>query len=119
MPAACRHYDTQIAAYDIRTQRCDTYGAGDGYASQCFLVYDGLHYDALAVSAFEDAPEEVDCTVLSVDDSDLPQVRVTCGGHVRFVFRWWGRAVSLPPLKDRSKPQRQHVSLSTKLIFAS
>lgn len=71
---ACRHYKTQIAAYDIRTRRCDTYGTGDGYSQQCFLVYDGLHYDALAVEAFADAPEEVDCTVLGVDDPDLPQV---------------------------------------------
>jgi hypothetical protein len=42
---------------------------------QCFLVYDGLHYDALAMAAFEGSPEEVDCTVVGVDDADLPQVR--------------------------------------------
>jgi hypothetical protein len=71
----CRHYQTQIAAYDIRTKRCDTYGNGDDYTQQCFLVYDGLHYDALAVAAFDGAPEEVDCTLVGVDDADLPQVR--------------------------------------------
>ena len=26
----CRHYQREIAAYDIRTQRCDVYGEGSG-----------------------------------------------------------------------------------------
>jgi ubiquitin thioesterase OTU1 len=30
------------------------------------LIYDGLHYDALAVAAFDGAPEELDITVLQV-----------------------------------------------------
>jgi hypothetical protein len=30
------------------------------------VIYDGLHYDALAVSAFQGAPEELDITVLRV-----------------------------------------------------
>ena len=30
------------------------------------LIYDGLHYDSLAVGAFEGAPEELDITVLRV-----------------------------------------------------
>lgn len=28
------------------------------------LIYDGLHYDALAVAAFEGAPEQLDVTVI-------------------------------------------------------
>lgn len=31
------------------------------------LIYDGLHYDALAVGAFEGAPEDLDITVLRND----------------------------------------------------
>lgn len=34
-----------------------------GYSEQVMLLYDGLHYDALAVSAFEGAPETFDVTI--------------------------------------------------------
>jgi ubiquitin thioesterase OTU1 len=30
------------------------------------LIYDGLHYDAMAVAAFEGAPEELDITMVQV-----------------------------------------------------
>jgi hypothetical protein len=33
------------------------------------LLYDGLHYDVLAVAPFADAPEEVDQTIFNVDKS--------------------------------------------------
>lgn len=34
-----------------------------GYSERVLLIYDGLHYDALAVAAFEGAPEELDVTM--------------------------------------------------------
>ena len=46
----CRHFQREIAAYDIHTQRMDLYGEGEGYSERAMLLYDGLHYDALAVS---------------------------------------------------------------------
>ena len=46
----CRHFGREIAAYDIQTKRCDVYGQGDGFTDRAMLIYDGLHYDALAVS---------------------------------------------------------------------
>ena len=70
----CRHFKTEIAAYDVRTQRCDTYGSGDGYTTRCYLVYDGLHYDALALQASPGAAEALDVTQVSVTDPCLPQV---------------------------------------------
>lgn len=33
-----------------------------GYPDRSLVIYDGLHYDALAVEAFEGAPEELDVT---------------------------------------------------------
>ncbi|KAG2426130.1 hypothetical protein HYH02_014845 [Chlamydomonas schloesseri] len=57
-----QHYRREIAAFDIRTKRCDVYGQDKGYADRVLLIYDGLHYDALAVAAFEGAPEELDVT---------------------------------------------------------
>ncbi|DBB01393.1 TPA: hypothetical protein ACH3X1_000060 [Trebouxia sp. C0004] len=45
-----RHFAREIAAYDIQTKRCDVYGQGEGYQERVMLIYDGLHYDALALA---------------------------------------------------------------------
>ncbi|KAK8461653.1 hypothetical protein SEVIR_1G075900v4 [Setaria viridis] len=44
------YYGREIAAYDIQTTRCDLYGQEKNYSERVMLIYDGLHYDALAVS---------------------------------------------------------------------
>ena len=46
-----KHFGREIAAYDIQTERCDVYGQGDAYEERVMLLYDGLHYDALALNA--------------------------------------------------------------------
>ncbi|KDO62689.1 hypothetical protein CISIN_1g0284552mg, partial [Citrus sinensis] len=58
------YYGREIAAYDIQTTRCDLYG--QKYSERVMLIYDGLHYDALAISPFEGAPEEFDQTIFPV-----------------------------------------------------
>ncbi|KAK9785178.1 hypothetical protein WJX73_004057 [Symbiochloris irregularis] len=65
-----KYYEREIAAYDIKTLRCDVYGEGSSYRERGMLIYDGLHYDALAIAAFENAPEEVD---VSCFDPNGPQ----------------------------------------------
>ncbi|PNW79281.1 hypothetical protein CHLRE_09g409050v5 [Chlamydomonas reinhardtii] len=62
-----QHYKREIAAFDIRTKRCDIYGQDKGYPDRVLLIYDGLHYDALAVAAFAGAPEELDVTCFEPD----------------------------------------------------
>lgn len=52
-----RHFAISIAALDVRSRRCDLYGEDQGYAERVFVIYDGIHYDALAVAAFEGAPQ--------------------------------------------------------------
>ena len=47
---ASRHFGREIAAHDIQTKRCDVYGQGKGYRERVMLIYDGLHYDALALA---------------------------------------------------------------------
>ncbi|KAL9444466.1 hypothetical protein AB3S75_017623 [Citrus x aurantiifolia] len=42
------YYGREIAAYDIQTTRCDLYGQEKKYSERVMLIYDGLHYDALA-----------------------------------------------------------------------
>ena len=34
----------------MQTQRCDVYGQGSGFPQRSMLIYDGLHYDALALA---------------------------------------------------------------------
>ena len=46
-----KHFGREIAAYDIQTERCDVYGQGEAYEERIMLLYDGLHYDALALNA--------------------------------------------------------------------
>eukprot|EP00850_Spirogloea_muscicola_P019722 SM000197S05465 [mRNA] locus=s197:174516:176135:+ [translate_table: standard] len=60
------YFGREIAAYDVQTRRRDLYGEGKGYAERVMLIYDGLHYDALALSPFVGAPEEVDQTIFPV-----------------------------------------------------
>ncbi|XXG82568.1 hypothetical protein AAC387_Pa10g0488 [Persea americana] len=60
------YYGREIAAYDIQTTRCDLYGQAMKYPERVMLIYDGLHYDALAMSPFEEAPEEFDQTIFTV-----------------------------------------------------
>ncbi|CAA3020021.1 ubiquitin thioesterase OTU1-like [Olea europaea var. sylvestris] len=60
------YYGREIAAYDIQTSRCDLYGQEKNYSERVMLIYDGLHYDALAMSPAEGAPEEFDQTIFPV-----------------------------------------------------
>ncbi|GFZ07422.1 OTU-like cysteine protease family protein [Actinidia rufa] len=60
------YYGREVAAYDIQTTRCDLYGQGKNYHERVMLIYDGLHYDALAMSPADGAPEEFDQTIFTV-----------------------------------------------------
>merc|ERR1712054_567848 len=66
-----QHFGVMINAYDIRTMRKDTYGGIHGVEAiesplnglqKCYIIYDGLHYDALALSPSPSAPEYDDIT---------------------------------------------------------
>ena len=64
----------EISAFDVQTQRMDTYGEGNGYGTRIMVIYDGLHYDALALAAYEGAPERLDETMFTVGDPELEPV---------------------------------------------
>lgn len=57
------HFQCEIAAYDICTKRRDLHGEGQGYEKRCMLIYDGIHYDALALAADASAAEAEDVTM--------------------------------------------------------
>ena len=69
-----RQLGAEIAAHDVATGRVDTYGHGEGRANRALLIYDGLHYDALAMAPRAGAPESSDTVSFSVADPRLPGV---------------------------------------------
>lgn len=62
------HYQTEIAAFDVKTGRMDCYGQNRGWKQRVYLVYDGIHYDAVGLNPLEDGPDEFDTTVFSPRD---------------------------------------------------
>jgi ubiquitin thioesterase OTU1 len=54
----------ELAAHDIQTGRCDVYGQGAGFPTRALLIYNGLHYDALAVAERRGAREADDARAL-------------------------------------------------------
>lgn len=51
------HYRTEICSIDVQSGRVDRFGESENYPNRIFLVYSGIHYDALTVSPI--SPEEV------------------------------------------------------------
>lgn len=58
-----RYYRRQIAAFDIKSTKCFTYGKDEGFSERAMLLYDGLHYDPVAISPGENVPEDLDVTI--------------------------------------------------------
>jgi ubiquitin thioesterase OTU1 len=79
------YHKKEIAAYDIQTQRCDVYGTGEGYSERVMLLYDGLHYDAMALT-YEGAPPDMDITIVpsagpEADAADAKARKVVAEAH--------------------------------------
>ena len=66
-------YEIEICAFDIKSTRMDRYGEDKKYSNRIYLLYDGIHYDALAFSPLEETLEyeDLDVTVFSVDDFNM------------------------------------------------
>jgi ubiquitin thioesterase OTU1 len=61
-------------SYSRIALNADIYGQGSGYSERVMLLYDGLHYDALAVAAYDGAPEQLDVTVIPASGSRTDMV---------------------------------------------
>jgi len=51
------HFKTEICSIDVQTGRVDRFGQSNNYANRIFLVYSGIHYDAISLSPIP--PEEL------------------------------------------------------------
>jgi ubiquitin thioesterase OTU1 len=63
-----KYYKSEIVAFDVANLRPHCFGEGRGYKQRVFLVYDGIHYDALAFAPSPDASPELDVTIFSPND---------------------------------------------------
>ena len=69
-----KYYNSEIASIDVATGRVDIFGEGEGYQKRVYLLYSGIHYDALAMTTGPSVPEEQDLTIFSPnDDTTLMQ----------------------------------------------
>jgi ubiquitin thioesterase OTU1 len=60
---------------------------GKGYKERAMLIYDGLHYDALALEMFPGAPKDFDITIFAVDDKgDVGHVAQLAGDSMFPLF---------------------------------
>eukprot|EP01132_Coremiostelium_polycephalum_P002080 gene2080-2566_t len=64
-----QHYRVEIAAFDISTKIMYCYGEDQHYSDRVYLIYDGIHYDALSICPIEEGPEEFDQTLFSTKDT--------------------------------------------------
>eukprot|EP00842_Homolaphlyctis_polyrhiza_P004186 jgi/Hompol1/4769/HPOL_003869-RA len=63
-----RHLRTQISSIDVATGRIDCFGQGD-YPTKVFVLYTGIHYDAIALTPEQGAPLEFDQTAFDQTDA--------------------------------------------------
>ena len=47
------YYEIEIASFDIKTKRLDVFGNNCNYKKRAYVIYDGTHYDALALTKYE------------------------------------------------------------------
>ncbi|PQP92630.1 ubiquitin thioesterase OTU1 [Prunus yedoensis var. nudiflora] len=63
----CSHWSIRLTVQEIELVEKKCF-------ERALLIYDGLHYDALAMSPFEGAPEEFDQTIFAVKDNTIGPV---------------------------------------------
>eukprot|EP01121_Diplochlamys_sp_Union-15-3_P015405 TRINITY_DN5083_c0_g1_i1.p1 TRINITY_DN5083_c0_g1~~TRINITY_DN5083_c0_g1_i1.p1 ORF type:complete len:363 (-),score=78.90 TRINITY_DN5083_c0_g1_i1:40-1098(-) len=66
-----KYYQTEIAAFDVTTSRLNCFGEGNNYKQRVYLLYDGIHYDALAFSLGPELPKDLDITIFSPKDKAM------------------------------------------------
>ncbi|EGG20425.1 C2H2-type zinc finger-containing protein [Cavenderia fasciculata] len=63
-----QHYKIEIGAFDIATKILYCYGEDQNYTDRVYVIYDGIHYDALSICLVKDGPEDYDITQFSSKD---------------------------------------------------
>eukprot|EP00762_Andalucia_godoyi_P006020 ANDGO_00052.mRNA.1 Ubiquitin thioesterase OTU1 len=64
-----KHFQVEICAWDIRTAQPLVFGEAAGYVERVYLLYDGIHYDALVMNPVQDGPVDFDISVFDPEDT--------------------------------------------------
>ncbi|ORZ18821.1 hypothetical protein BCR42DRAFT_449960 [Absidia repens] len=64
-----KHYNVEIVSVDVQTGRMDRFGEG-AFSERVFILYSGIHYDALALSPMENCSNEFDETRFPASNDD-------------------------------------------------
>jgi len=76
------YFKIQICSLDVKTNRVDRFGEGK-YNDMVFIIYNGIHYDAVALKPFEDAPEEYERTIFESNEEYLINALKALGESLR------------------------------------
>ncbi|XP_074605848.1 ubiquitin thioesterase OTU1-like isoform X3 [Acropora palmata] len=68
-----KYYQAEIAVVDTESGRVDRFGEGSGYSNCVYLVYDGIHYDPLAVHSLSDPSNPLQTVFPVGDDTRLTE----------------------------------------------
>ena len=80
------NFNVEICAIDIQTCRPYFFGEGAGHALRCFLLYSGIHYDAVALSTNGGGNDESgDVTMFATDDDTAVARAVALANELRRV----------------------------------
>jgi ubiquitin thioesterase OTU1 len=74
------YFKVEIAVVDIRTTNIYVYGSGGG--QRVYLLYDGIHYDAL-VRSTQDSPSDDDQTMFPPDDAASWEQSKAIASHLK------------------------------------
>ena len=66
-----RHFEAEIASIDVATLRMDLFGEGEGYFKRVYVLYSGVHYDALALCSSSVGGKTKEQTIFSPHDDGV------------------------------------------------
>jgi len=79
------HYKAEILVFDIPRQRHNCFGEQRNYAKRIYLVYDGIHYDALVWNLAPEANnKDWDITIFNPDDY---KIETACQALIQKEFK--------------------------------
>ncbi|PJF17510.1 Zinc finger, C2H2 domain-containing protein [Paramicrosporidium saccamoebae] len=97
------HFETEIASIDVGSGRVDIFGEGNGYAQRVYVLYSGIHYDALAMGVPH--KESEDCTVFAPTEDNALVQAMQVAETARLEHRYTDLAkFTLRTVGDKSPP---------------
>src|SRR6056297_633616 len=79
-----QYYGCEVVAIEIKSAHAYVYGEGKNYSRRIYLLYDGVHYDALAMAAGSPtAPESLDMTQFPAGDESSKQAALAVAAELK------------------------------------